>query len=160
MTFQYYLEKTKTYLTIIATCSQTEGCIDVFCVDNTELALTQQMLRSTNHKLSAVLDAADMTPWKWDLETDLFICDVDRHLYIMKEEAVPDGERLLIPASVYFSKIHEPDRERVRLACQRLIDGEVLKVEEEYRIDPRQGETSHYEWVEVRAAVDASSVSI
>lgn len=154
MTFQYYLEKTKTYLTIIATCSQTEGCIDVFCVDNTELALTQQMLRSTNHKLSAVLDAADMTPWKWDLETDLFICDVDRHLYIMKEEAVPDGERLLIPASVYFSKIHEPDRERVRLACQRLIDGEVLKVEEEYRIDPRQGETSHYEWVEVRAAVD------
>ena len=154
MTFQYYLEKTKTYLTVIVVCSRTEGCIDVFCVDNTELSLTQQMLRSANHKLAAVLDAADMTPWRWELETDMFICDIDRHLYIMKEEAVTDGDQLMIPASVYFSKIYEPDRERVLLACKRLINGEVHKVKEEYRIAPRQGDTSHYEWVEVRAAVD------
>lgn len=154
MTFQYYLEKTKTYLTVIAMFSRTEGCIDVFCVDNTELSLTQQMLRSTNHELATALDAADMTPWKWELKTDMFICDIDRHLYIMKEEAVFDGQQALIPASVYFSKVYEPDRKRVRLACERLISGERLKVKEEYRVAPRHGDASLYEWVEVQAVVD------
>ena len=61
ITFQYYLEKTKTHLTVISIHSKTKGCVDVFGVDNTELVLTQQMLKSTNHKLSAALDAADMT---------------------------------------------------------------------------------------------------
>ena len=74
MTFQYYLEKTQTHLTVIATHSKTKGCVDVFCVDNTELVLTQQMLKSTNHKLSSALDAADMTPWKWDLQTGHVQC--------------------------------------------------------------------------------------
>ena len=58
ITFQYYLEKTKTHLTVISIHSKTKGCVDVFGVDNTELVLTQQMLKSTNHKLSAALDAA------------------------------------------------------------------------------------------------------
>ena len=53
ITFQYYLEKTKTHLTVISIHSKTKGCVDVFGVDNTELVLTQQMLKSTNHKLSA-----------------------------------------------------------------------------------------------------------
>ena len=154
LTFQYYHRKTKSYFTVIATRSKTEGCVDVFCVDNTELSLTQRMLKSTNHKLSAALDAADMTPWKWDLKTGMFICDVDRHLYIMKEEAVPEGGQLLIPASAYFGRIYGPDRQRVQAACENLISGKADKVKEEYRISHVQGDTAAYEWVEVRAAVD------
>lgn len=154
LTFQYYHRKTKSYFTVIATRSKTEGCVDVFCVDNTELSLTQRMLKSTNHKLSAALDAADMTPWKWDLKTGMFICDVDRHLYIMKEEAVPEGGQLLIPASAYFGRIYGPDRQRVQAACENLISGKADKVKEEYRIAHVQGDTAAYEWVEVRAAVD------
>ena len=155
ITFQYYLEKTKTHLTVISIHSKTKGCVDVFGVDNTELVLTQQMLKSTNHKLSAALDAADMTPWKWDLRTDLLSCNVSHDLYVTEEEMTHDGNLIIVPTSACFAKICDEDRERVRDAFERLANGETQKMREEYRVgrqwlpSPQQNE-----WVEVRAAVD------
>lgn len=155
ITFQYYLEKTKTHLTVISIHSKTKGCVDVFGVDNTELVLTQQMLKSTNHKLSAALDAADMTPWKWDLETGLLSCNVSHDLYVTEEEVRHDGNLIIVPTSACFAKICDEDRERVRDAFERLANGETQKMREEYRVgrqwlpSPQQNE-----WVEVRAAVD------
>ena len=155
ITFQYYLEKTKTHLTVISIHSNTKGCVDVFGVDNTELVLTQQMLKSTNHKLSAALDAADMTPWKWDLQTGLLSCNVSHDLYVTEEEVTHDGNLIIVPTSACFAKICDEDRERVRDAFERLANGETQKMREEYRVgrqwlpSPQQNE-----WVEVRAAVD------
>ena len=155
ITFQYYLEKTKTHLTVISIHSKTKGCVDVFGVDNTELVLTQQMLKSTNHKLSAALDAADMTPWKWDLQTGLLSCNVSHDLYVTEEEVTHDGNLIIVPTSACFAKICGEDRERVRDAFERLANGETQKMREEYRVgrqwlpSPQQNE-----WVEVRAAVD------
>lgn len=155
ITFQYYLEKTKTHLTVISIHSKTKGCVDVFGVDNTELVLTQQMLKSTNHKLSAALDAADMTPWKWDLQTGLLSCNVSHDLYVTEEEVTHDGNLIIVPTSACFAKICDEDRERVRDAFERLTNGETQKMREEYRVgrqwlpSPQQNE-----WVEVRAAVD------
>lgn len=155
ITFQYYLEKTKTHLTVISIHSKTKGCVDVFGVDNTELVLTQQMLKSTNHKLSAALDAADMTPWKWDLRTGLLSCNVSHDLYVTEEEVTYDGNLIIVPTSACFAKICDEDRERVRDAFERLANGETQKMREEYRVgrqwlpSPQQNE-----WVEVRAAVD------
>lgn len=155
ITFQYYLEKTKTHLTVISIHSKTKGCVDVFGVDNTELVLTQQMLKSTNHKLSAALDAADMTPWKWDLRTGLLSCNVSHDLYVTEEEVTHDGNLIIVPTSACFEKICDEDRERVRDAFERLANGETQKMREEYRVgrqwlpSPQQNE-----WVEVRAAVD------
>lgn len=155
ITFQYYLEKTKTHLTVISIHSKTKGCVDVFGVDNTELVLTQQMLKSTNHKLSAALDAADMTPWKWDLQTGLLSCNVSHDLYVTEEEVTHDGNLIIVPTSACFAKICDEDRERVRDAFERLANGETQKMCEEYRVgrqwlpSPQQNE-----WVEVRAAVD------
>ena len=155
ITFQYYLEKTKTHLTVISIHSKTKGCVDVFGVDNTELVLTQQMLKSTNHKLSATLDAADMTPWKWDLQTGLLSCNVSHDLYVTEEEVTHDGNLIIVPTSACFAKICGEDRERVRDAFERLANGETQKMREEYRVgrqwlpSPQQNE-----WVEVRAAVD------
>ena len=155
ITFQYYLEKTKTHLTVISIHSKTKGCVDVFGVDNTELVLTQQMLKSTNHKLSAALDAADMTPWKWDLQTGLLSCNVSHDLYVPEEEVTHDGNLIIVPTSACFAKICDEDRERVRDAFERLANGETQKMREEYRVgrqwlpSPQQNE-----WVEVRAAVD------
>lgn len=155
MTFQYYLERTKTYLTVVATRSKTKGCIEIFGVDNTELSLTQQMLRSTNHKLSAALDAADMTPWKWDLQTDLLSCNVSRDLYVTEEEVEHEDDQTIIPTSVCFSKICDGDRERVQAAFGRLVSGETLKMHEEYRVGMQWSSSpGRCEWVEVRAAVD------
>ena len=155
ITFQYYLEKTKTHLTVISIHSKTKGCVDVFGVDNTELVLTQQMLKSTNHKSSAALDAADMTPWKWDLQTGLLSCNVSHDLYVTEEEVTHDGNLIIVPTSACFAKICDEDRERVRDAFERLANGETQKMREEYRVgrqwlpSPQQNE-----WVEVRAAVD------
>ena len=155
ITFQYYLEKTKTHLTVISIHSKTKGCVDVFGVDNTELVLTQQMLKSTNNKLSAALDAADMTPWKWDLRTGLLSCNVSHDLYVTEEEVTHDGNLIIVPTSACFAKICDEDRERVRDAFERLANGETQKMREEYRVgrqwlpSPQQNE-----WVEVRAAVD------
>ena len=155
ITFQYYLEKTKTHLTVISIHSKTKGCVDVFGVDNTELVLTQQMLKSTNHKLSAALDAADMPPWKWDLQTGLLSCNVSHDLYVTEEEVTHDGNLIIVPTSACFAKICDEDRERVRDAFERLANGETQKMREEYRVgrqwlpSPQQNE-----WVEVRAAVD------
>ena len=155
ITFQYYLEKTKTHLTVISIHSKTKGCVDVFGVDNTELVLTQQMLKSTNHKLSAALDAADMTPWKWDLRTGLLSCNVSHDLYVTEEEVTHDGNLIIVSTSACFAKICDEDRERVRDAFEHLANGETQKMREEYRVgrqwlpSPQQNE-----WVEVRAAVD------
>ena len=155
ITFQYYLEKTKTHLTVISIHSKTKGCVDVFGVDNTELVLTQQMLKSTNHKLSAALDAADMTPWNWDLRTGLLSCNVSHDLYVTEEEVTHGGNLIIVPTSACFAKICDEDRERVRDAFERLANGETQKMREEYRVgrqwlpSPQQNE-----WVEVRAAVD------
>ena len=155
ITFQYYLEKTKTHLTVISIHSKTKGCVDVFGVDNTELVLTQHMLKSTNHTLSAALDAADMTPWKWDLQTGLLSCNVSHDLYVTEEEVTHDGNLIIVPTSACFAKICDEDRERVRDAFERLANGETQKMREEYRVgrqwlpSPQQNE-----WVEVRAAVD------
>lgn len=160
ITFQYYLEKTKTHLTVISIHSKTKGCVDVFGVDNTELVLTQQMLKSTNHKLSAALDAADMTPWKWDLQTGLLSCNVSHDLYVTEEEVTHDGNLIIVPTSACFAKICDEDRERVRDAFERLANGETQKMREEYRVgrqwlpSPQQNE-----WVEVRAAVDERDVN-
>lgn len=153
LTFQYYLEKTQSYLTVIATHSKQKGFIDVFCVDNTELSLTQQMLNSANHKLSAALDIADITPWKWDLDKGVFYCDDDNSPKIMKKESHIVGKQMIISTTSYFSKIYQPDSEKVNSACQRLISGEISKLKEEFRVCPEK-DSPHYEWVEIHAIVD------
>ncbi len=154
LSFQYYLEKTQTYLTVIIVHSKQTNMMDVFCVDHTELSLTQQMLDSANHKLSATLDVADITPWKWDLEQGVFLCDVNHKLHLMENEATMLKNQIRIPIDAYFSKVYQPDKEQVEAACERLIKGEINKIQEEFRIYPDPADKTHYEWVEVRATID------
>lgn len=154
LTFQHYLEKKEVYLTVMVKCSRTRGCIDVFCVDNTELSSTQNMLRSTNHKLATALDIANITPWRWDLDADVFVCDIDRYLYIMKEEATACEGEITIPVASYFSRIHPDDKYRVEGTVRKLVGGEVQQVKEEFRVFLQPDSPDCYEWVEVRAIVD------
>lgn len=154
LSFQYYIEETQTYLTVIVTHSKQKGFIDVFCVDNTELVLTQQMLHSVNHKLSAALDVADITPWKWDLEKNMILCDVNRPAEIIQEQGLVNEQQLSVPDSSYFSNICKEDKERVEISYRRLINGEISKIKEEFRIVSKKNNSMHYEWVEVQATVD------
>ena len=51
ITFQYYLEKTKTHLTVISIHSKTKGCVDVFGVDNTEPVSYTHLTLPTNREV-------------------------------------------------------------------------------------------------------------
>lgn len=147
----YYFKQTDTHYTVILALSKEPNFIDVFYTDNSALVRAQQLLRTVNHKLAMALEISNITPWKWDLETHTILCDVNRSVELMGRENTDDN-KLSVPETDYFAKIHKEDRERVRQAYQDLIDGKVQKIREEYRVvDPHR---SHFDWVEVQAAVD------
>lgn len=152
--FQYYFPRKQSYLSVIVRHSWQDGFMDVFCVDNTELACTQQMLRSVNHKLSAALDVADIVPWRWDLEKKEVLCDVDPPIEITLNKNIKSRKSLSISSFSYFANIHDGDKEQVETAFQQLIRGEVVKIKEEFRVLSQRSNVSHYEWVEVQAMVD------
>lgn len=148
----YYFKQTDTHYTVILAPSKEPNFIDVFYTDNTALVRAQQLLRTVNHKLAMALEISNITPWKWDLETDTILCDVNRSVELMGGENI-DENRLAVPETAYFAKIHKEDRERIKQAYRDLIEGKVPKIREEYRVaDPGR---SHFDWVEVQAAVDA-----
>ena len=148
----YYFKQTDTHYTVILAPSKEPNFIDVFYTDNTVLIRAQQLLRTVNHKLAMALEISNITPWKWDLKTDTILCDVNRSVELMGGENI-DENRLAVPETAYFAKIHKEDRERIKQAYRDLIEGKVPKIREEYRVaDPGR---SHFDWVEVQAAVDA-----
>jgi len=151
----YYHLETDRYFSIIITASSTPNHMDLFFVDTTELFKTQQLLRTVNNKLTMSLDIANITPWKWDLENKLILCDVNKPLDIFSEEGIKSEEQLSIPEKEYLQRIHKDDRERVKRAYARLINGKIDKVKEEYRILSQNVSTRKmYEWIEAQAAVE------
>lgn len=154
LSFQHYNEGSGTYFNVILTPSKHQGYVDVFCVDNTELAETQQMLRSANHKLSMSLDVANIVPWKWDLEKGTMLCDVNRPVELSHDDSIMNEEQLSVPDYQYFAKICKQDRERVKKAYKELTEGNVSKIKEEYRVVVRKNGVARYEWVEAQAKVD------
>ena len=122
-------------------------------VDVSELAKTQQVLRTVNQKLSMSLDVANVTPWKWDLVQHTILCDVNKAVNV-NFSGLFDENQLTVPDTEYFSKIYKEDREKVRKAYESLILGKVNKIKEEYRIyNPNKG-LHGLEWVEACAAVE------
>lgn len=154
LSYQYYYENIGNYFNVILTPSKHKGYVDVFCVDNTELAETQQMLRSANHKLSMSLDVANIVPWKWDLEKGTMLCDVNRPVELSHDDSMMNEEQLSVPDYQYFAKICKEDRDRVKRAYKELTEGNVSKIREEYRVIVRKNGISRYEWVEAQATVD------
>lgn len=154
ITFSFYFKKTDRFYDFVVTNANHPEMIDVFGIDSTKLQQTQQKLSLTNHKLSMALDVANIIPWKWDLEKQLILCDVNRPVEFSSIEQ-PDDERFSVPETAYFSKIFREDRERVRKVYQKLSEGKVTKIREEYRV-ATQGKNGgiHMEWVEAQATVD------
>lgn len=150
---QYYYKQTDRYFNVLIVSANTPGCVDIFMVDVSELAKTQQVLRTVNQKLSMSLDVANVTPWKWDLVQHTILCDVNKAVNV-NFSGLFDEDQLAVPDTEYFSKIYKEDREKVKKAYESLILGEVDKIKEEYRIyNPNKG-LHRMEWVEACAAVE------
>ncbi len=96
-------------------------------VDVSELAKTEQVLRTVNQKLSMSLDVANVTPWKWDLVQHTILCDVNKAVNV-NFSGLFDENQLTVPDTEYFSKIYKERREKVRKAYESLILGKVNKI--------------------------------
>lgn len=154
ITFPYYFKAIDTFYDVVLNCSNQPDVIDIFCIDCTELHYAQKQLSSTNHKLSMALDVANIVPWKWDLKNHTILCDVNKPIELSHLSNDENEEQFVVPDTHYFAKIIKEDRERVKEAYQKLVDGEVAKVREEYRVlNLRNGE-HQIDWVEAQAAVE------
>ncbi|MEG2317481.1 MAG: ATP-binding protein [Rikenellaceae bacterium] len=154
ITVQQYNKDTGKYFSMIIVPSKVNGYMDIFCVDNTELSTTQQILRTLNNKLSMALDVANIIPWKWDLEKGTILCDINHKNDINLDLSVILDDQITVPYNIYFSKICKRDIERVKQAYNDLLAGKVNKIKEEYRVFVNHDNKKGYEWVEAQAIVD------
>lgn len=155
---QYYFQHTDRYYSMIIVSSSEEDCIDLFLIDTTELLKTQQLLRTSNYKLSMSLDVANLVPWKWDLKNGTIYCDVNHP----EEVKSPDSSAeysLAVPEEFYFDRIYKEDRERIRKAYQDLIDGKIDRIKEEYRVYQQQNGLHSIDWMEAYAVVNERDAS-
>lgn len=154
ITFSQYFSTKDEFFDIIITLATQEECIDMYCISATDLHRIQQQLDETNRKLAMSLDVANITPWNWNLREHKILCDVNRPVELIREHSDADEEKLAVPESQYFSKIHKEDRPRVEQAFKDLIEGKIDRIKEEYRVVTRNHSGHRMDWVEAQAAVD------
>ena len=154
ITFPYYFKDVDTFYDIVLSPSLEEDTIDMFCLDSTELHNAQQMLSSTNHKLSLALEIANIIPWKWNLKEHSILCDINRPIIMTAMPGEIKEEQLSVSDEQYFSKIIKEDRPRVMQAFHDLIEGKINKVKEEYRALNKGKNGRKIDWVEAQATIE------
>ena len=154
ITFPYYFKDVDTFYDIVLSPSLEEDTVDIFCLDSTELHNAQQMLSSTNHKLSLALEIANIIPWKWNLKEHSILCDINRPIIMTAMPGEIKEEQLSVSDEQYFSKIMKEDRPRVMQAFHDLIEGKINKVKEEYRVLNKGKNGRKIDWVEAQATIE------
>lgn len=154
ITFPYYFKDVDTFYDIVLSPSLEEDTIDMFCLDSTELHNAQQMLSSTNHKLSLALEIANIIPWKWNLKEHSILCDINRPIIMTAMPGEIKEEQLSVSDEQYFSKIIKEDRPRGMQAFHDLIEGKINKVKEEYRVLNKGKNGRKIDWVEAQATIE------
>lgn len=155
ITYSQYFSESDSYQNIVVTPATKEGYVDAYYVDATALHDAQQKLDDTNHKLAMALDVANIVPWNWNLREHKILCDVNRPVELSDIGHPVDEEKLSVPDTQYFSKIHKEDLERVLRAYNDLIEGRSNKVSEEYRVISHDQTGYKLDWVEAQATVES-----
>lgn len=154
ISYSQFFSSVNQFLDIIITPASQPDCINMYCVDTTDLHKAQRKLDETNRKLAMSLDVANVVPWNWDLRKHKILCDVNRPVELIREHSDAEQEKLAVPEDQYFSKIYKEDRPRIEEAFKELNDGRADKIKEEYRVVTRNKSGRRLDWVEVRAAVE------
>lgn len=152
ITFPYYIDHLKIYYDVVMKRGSEEDMVDIFCIDNTELHLAQELLSATNQKLTLAFDIANIVPWKWDLKEHTIVCEMNQPKILTDIFSQTGEGPFSLSEQQFFSKVYKGDRERVRQRFEDLVTGRIDKVEGEYRL---LTEDRKIEWTEVRAVVDA-----
>lgn len=149
--FPYHNPVKGTHYNVVVRPSKGGQCIEVFGMDCTELRLAQDALINVNKKLETALAAADVSPWRWELD--------NRTVYCQKILSDADGETsqrdLALTEDKMFSHISRADRERICRVANELITGKIKVAEAEYRTSILVNGKLQTDWIEVRATVGA-----
>lgn len=152
ISLSYYHKASNRHFSVILSNSSTPGYLDTFFVDTTELQQTQQLLQSVNSKLVMSLDVANITPWKWDIENEVILCDINKPIEL-HSTGIRSEEQISIAQKQYFNRILEEDRHIIQEEVNKVLNGKSNTGKCEFRIYKSQSKKS-YDWVEVRGAVE------
>ena len=149
LNFQYYYPGTNRFYDIMVRPCENGRFMEYFCMDCTELHEAQEQLRELNEKMEIALDAAHVTPWRYDLKSNMVYSQgfINDHTGSIKQEDVQ------LTVQQVYANIHPDDRARVRQAVEDLIDGKRRRIREECRLEYVVGGQTYKEWVEIRAMV-------
>lgn len=154
VTFPYYFKHNNIFYDVVMSCSGKTDCVDIFCIDSTELHQAQQQLSSTNRKLSIALDVANIVPWKWDLVEHTMTCDLKRSAIITTLCGTSCEESMYMSEQQFFANIVEEDYSKVMQEYNDLIAGKIEKSRGEYRVRVNNNGKQTIEWLEVQAIID------
>lgn len=125
---------------------QSERWLVSSAIDVTELEKNRKQLQLLNRKYSLVLGASHLMPWVWDLDKKQLTCNIE----YLDEVSFGAAGQLVFTAEQFYEDIFPADRERMRKSIQKLINGEVESLKEEYRV---YYNTEKASWVEIFAVV-------
>lgn len=159
ISFPYYMKESDTYQNVLLTFASKPDYVHIFCMDSTDLHRAQQKIDATNRKFALAIEAANITPWRLDIHSQLVLCDNSPILKRMTLEGMclkasqGKEEQVWIPVSEYFSKILKEDHFRVKQSYNDLIEGRTQKIRDEFRMriskDPK-----HIDWIEAWVVVE------
>lgn len=116
--------------------------------DMSELQSTQQLLETSNHKLTLALEAADVIPWTIDVVAATYSIDAK---YFHENNFSNHYQSNIVPLQMVRDMIHPQDAPNFSKAIELLCCGKITKIKEEIRINYLN---NGYEWLEVRGIVD------
>ena len=149
LNFQYYYPDKSRFFDIMVHPVEGGRFMEYFCMDCTDLHNAQEKLRELNKKMEIALEAAHVSPWRYEVENRLFydqehVCDeTGTSIHQDKPQKVRE----------IYANIHPDDRKHIRQAMHDLIEGKKTQVKEECRLKYEKDGKTYLEWVEVRAAV-------
>lgn len=151
-TYECYFEQTRLYYNIIVMPTSEKDIVDAFFVDITDIHDFQVHLETMNHKLAMALEAADLLPWRYNLEEGKIIYESK----VCPEDNIEIAETHTHEISLeeYFSKIHPAFRDCVRQAFDDLCSGKIKKVRKEYCLDQFIAGGDRHEWEEIQVMAE------
>lgn len=156
--FEYFREATGCYYNIMVMPTSEEDVIDLFFIDMTDIHNFQVHLETMNHKLVMALEAADMIPWRYNLNEGKIVYESNANPGDENPEKSGNIMREVSLAG-YIEMIHPLFRSCMRQAFDDLCSGKVKKIRKEYCLNEMAFGGEHHEWEEIQVIAEYDFLS-
>lgn len=154
----YYREVTSRHYRIMVMPTSEKDVVENFFIDITDIHNFQVHLEAMNHKLEMALEAADMLPWRYNLDKKTIIYD-SKTSPEDKATGEPENTMREISLDTYIGMIHPSFRSSVQQAFEDLCDGKVKKIRKEYCLNTMTPEGGYHEWEEIQVIAEYGDLS-